>query len=305
MLVLFTDILTQITLPIIAVAGVGFLVQRRMKLDVVSFNRAIVYVILPCFLVHYLSTATVSLSAAGFTAWFTVVQFIVLIAVGWALALVLRMPPEIRPVLGLAAAVSNSGNYAIPLVDLAFGREYILHQAVIVSLHSILITSLGVYLIAPKSEGWLAALKSALRTPIIPAVVLGLVLRAAELRLPVLMSVPVQMLGSAYTPLALFALGAQLAAGTRTAPPGALVLGVTLRLVVASALTWAAVVMLGVERGLADMLIVTAGTPAAVLLAIVCAEYRANEELASSIVFVSTLLSPFFVTATLLAVRLW
>jgi predicted permease len=305
MLHLFTDILTQITLPILAVAGLGYVMQRRMKFDVASFNRLIVYAVLPCFLVHYLSTATIPLSAVSFTAWFTVVQFVFLIALGWTVAVVLRVPADTRPVLGLAAAVSNSGNYAIPLVDLAFGKEYILHQAVIVSLHSVLITSLGVYLIAPRKDGWLAAFRSAMRTPIVPAVALGLLLRAFEVRLPALVSIPVQMVGSAYTPLALFALGAQLANGNRGMLHGALTLGIALRLLIAPAVTWAAVVILGVERGLADMLVVTAGTPAGVLLAIICNEYRANGELASAIVFFSTLLSPIFVTAVLLAMRLW
>jgi predicted permease len=305
MLRLFTDILTQITLPILAVTGLGFVMQRRMKFDVASFNRLIVYAVLACFLVHYLSTATIPLSAVSFTAWFTVAQFVFLIALGWTIAVVLRAPADTRPALGLAAAVSNSGNYAIPLIDLAFGKEYILHQAVIVSLHSVLITSLGIYLIAPRKDGWLAALKSSLRTPIVPAVVLGLSLRAVDVRFPALISIPIQMVGSAYTPLALFALGAQLANGNEGTLNRTLTLGVTLRLLVAPAATWAAVVILAVERGLADMLVITASTPAGVLLAIICNEYRANGELASAIVFFSTLLSPIFVTAALLAMRLW
>lgn len=305
MLRLFAGILTQITLPIIIISALGFVMQRRMNFDVPSLNRLVVYVILPSFLLYYLSDATIPLSTVGLTAWFTVVQFVVLIVIGWVLAKLLRMPPETRPVFGLTAAVANSGNYAIPLVGLAFGKEYLLDQAVIVSLHSLLITSLGVYLIAPRNQGWLATFKASVRTPILPAVAIGLLLRATDVHLPALASIPLQILGSAYTPVALFALGAQLAAGDRKAPLRELTLGVTLRLLIAPAVTLAAVAVMGVERGLANMLVITASTPVGVLLAIICTEYRRDAELASAIVFFSTLLSPLSVTAALLVVRLW
>lgn len=302
---LFFDIATQITLPIVAVTAFGFFLQRRLALDVGSLNRVTLYAILPCFLIHHLSSATLPITEIGVTAWFTVAQFVVLLVVGWSASALLKMPRDIRPVIGLAAAFPNSGNYAIPLVDLAFGKEYILHQAVIVSLHSILITSLGVILIARGGAGWRGGLRSALRTPIIPAVAVGLALKAMEIRLPATLAIPLQIMGSAYTPVALFALGAQLAATKFAAPRGQLTLAVGLRLLVAPLLTWLAVIALDVPRGLADMLVVTASTPAGVLLAIVCAEYRVGVNLAPATVFLSTVLSPIVVTGFLYAVRSW
>ena len=72
----------------------------------------------------------------------------------------------------------------------------------------------------------------------------------------------------------------------------------------APALTWAAAAALCFAPGLTDLLVVTAGTPVGVLLAILCAEYRVRPEIASAAVFASTALSPLFVTTWVLATRL-
>jgi malate permease and related proteins len=302
---LFLNILNEITLPIVVVASAGFFLQRRLQFDVATLNRFLVYAILPCFLVHYLSTASIPLAEVGVTAWFTVAQFVVLVGIGWGAATVLKMPGSTRPVLALAAAFPNSGNYGIPLVQLAFGPEYILHQAVIVSLHSILITSLGVLLISRHEVGWTTSLRAAFSTPLIPAVAFGMLLKLFDVHLPPPIAVPMQVLGSAYTPVALFALGAQLAISKWSNSPAPLGLALGLRFILAPAATWVAVILLDVPRGLADMLIVTAAAPVGVLLAIVCSEYRVGEGLASAVVFASTALSPLFVTGVLYATRGW
>ena len=54
---LFTDILLSVTLPIVALVALGFGAQRKLKLDVPSLNRLIVFVVMPAFLVHFLSSA--------------------------------------------------------------------------------------------------------------------------------------------------------------------------------------------------------------------------------------------------------
>ena len=62
---LFLSILFQITLPIVVIAGLGFVLQRWLKFDVATLNRFVVYVILPSFLTYYLSSATIPLSAVA------------------------------------------------------------------------------------------------------------------------------------------------------------------------------------------------------------------------------------------------
>ncbi|MGI9505853.1 MAG: AEC family transporter, partial [Geminicoccaceae bacterium] len=207
---LFLDILLTVTGPIIVLIGAGWWLQPRLALDLASLNRLIVQVVLPAFFVHYLSTSDVPVAAAWSTAWFTALQFIGLTVLGWLIAGLLGLRGAVPILIGLAMALSNSGNFGIPLAELAFGADMILHQAVIVSAQSIFVFTLGPVLLLGVSNGWRTGLQS-LKSPIYAAIIIGLALNAFDIALPTLAATPLAMVGGLYTPLALFTLGAQLA----------------------------------------------------------------------------------------------
>lgn len=304
---LFLDILLKVTLPIIALVGIGWITQRWLTLDVASLNRLLVFVAMPCFLVHYLSTATQPIGEVWPTIYFTVIQFAALMLLGLVAAVTFQLPRSYWPVVAMATVYANVGNFGIPMVSLAFPAEFIVHQSVITSLMTILIVSVGQWLLAPSTAttGFLARIKGAFETPVVPAVALGLGLRALEVRLPPILAVPVEMTGSIFAPLALLALGAQLAAGSRgvvRAVPLAVVL--VLKLVAAPLLTWGLAIVLAMPDDLTDLLVVAAATPVGVLLAVFCVEFDRHPRFVASAILVSTLLSPLVVAAWILFMRL-
>lgn len=304
---LFTDILMNVTLPIVALVGLGFGAQRKLKLDVPSLNRLLVFVIMPAFLIHFLSSARQPISELWPTIYFTAVQFAVLMAVGWLAAKLFRLPAEFAPILAMATVYANVGNYGLPLVKLAFPESFILHQSVITSMMTMLIVSVGAWMLAPKraETGVLARLKMAFETPVVPAVILGIGLRAAEVRLPPIVATPLEMIGATFPPLALFALGAQLAETGRGAiPAGPMSLVMALKLLLAPAITWGLALALAIPDDLKDLYVVAAATPVGVLLALFCAEYDRQPRFVSGAVLISTLLSPIFVTGWILVMRL-
>ena len=52
---LFLDISSRVTLPIIALAALGYVLQPWLKLDIATLTRIQVNVVMPAFLVHFLS----------------------------------------------------------------------------------------------------------------------------------------------------------------------------------------------------------------------------------------------------------
>lgn len=304
---LFLDILLKVTLPIVALVALGSALQPRLRLDVTGLNRLQVFVVMPCFLLHHLSAAEVPIAAVWPTIYFSLVQFALLIAVGWVAALLFRVERDLVPVLALTTVYANVGFFGIPVVQLAFPPEFILHQSVITSLITILMVTVGVWLLAPlqSGSGPFARLRQAFDTPVIPAVFGGLILRALEIKLPPVLAAPVQMMGSIFTPLALYTLGAQLASGAkhelRTGPLG---LVLVLKLLAAPALTWLLALALAMPQDLTELFVVGAATPVGVLLAIFCAEFNRRPGFVAGAVLVSTALSPLFVTGWILAVRL-
>ena len=302
---LFLNILTEITLPIIALVALGWAVQPRLKFDIRTLNRLQIYMFLPIFLIHSLSSADIPLREVWPTAWFTVVQFIILTIIGWTIAAALRLPESLRPIIALTVSFPNSGNFGIPLAQLAFPDDYILHQAVIVSLHSILIVTIGYWMLVGQGMSSKALFRSLFQTPLIPSVVLGLLLKGFELPLPNIVAVPMALMSSAFVPLALFALGAQLAGNKSKMDLNTIGISIIFSMILSPVLTWGLTAGFGFTGTLEDLLIVAAAAPVGVLLAVFCAEYKNHGETASAIVFVSTILSPLFASAWILLLRLY
>ena len=302
---LFVDILTEVTLPIVVIVAIGYASQRYLALDVSTLTQLQLNIILPAFFLHALSSASLPLAAVWPTVWFTVVQFLALLLVGWTIALMLGIEKEFRPIVALATAFPNSGNFGIPVAELAFPADYLVHQAVIVSMHTFLIVAIGIPLLSGRSVSLRGLGELLFKTPMIIAIVLGLTLRGLDLRLPRVLDVPAEVLGSAFTPIALFTLGAYLANATvKDLSPRRLSLMLVLKLLLAPALTWAALLPLGFEPTLTALLVVASAAPIGVLLAIFATEYEREADIVSAAVFLSTALSPIIVTAWILLTRL-
>ena len=299
---LFLDILLTITGPIVILIGAGWWLQPKLDLDIGSLNRLIVHVVLPMFFVHYLATSSVPVSAVWDTVWFTTLQFIGLTVLGWAIAKLLGLRGAVATIIGLSMALSNSGNFGLPLAEMAFGPDMILHQAVIVSVQSIFVFTIGPLLLLGGTNGWHSGLRS-LTSPIYSAILLGLALNALDVTMPPLMARPMEMLGSLYTPIALFTLGAQLAATNGQILNGAVTLSACLKLLVAPIITGLALGALGFDARLGDLLIATAAAPVGVTLVIMAAQVERETDVAAAAVFVSTLLSPLTVTLCLFLLR--
>jgi malate permease and related proteins len=304
---LFLEILTQVTLPIITLVALGALLQGRLKLDIGTLNRLQVYVVMPCFLVHFLATGKQPLSVVWPVFFFGLIQFLFLIPMGWLTAIIFRQRTTLGPMMGLGTAYANVGFFGIPVTQLAFGAEYLIYQSVMTALMSVLVCTAGVWLLAPAGQGGgLAKLKSAFETPLIPAVVLGLTLRGFQVDLPVVVGQPLQFLGSIFTPLALYTLGAQVAAAKITKIewlPQVLML--LLKFAVAPILTWWVLQFMGFPRDVANVLVVAAATPVGVLVTIFAAEYNNEPEFISTAVVISTALSPIFVTGWIILTRIY
>lgn len=302
---LFLDIVTKVTLPIIFVVVLGYALQPRLKLDVPSLNRVQVYVVMPAFLVHFLATGKQPLSVVWPVFYFGIVQFLILIPIGWLLVLLFRMRPSLGPMMGLGTAYANVGFFGIPVTQLAFGPDYLIYQSVLTALMAVLVCTVGVWMLAPTGGSPLAKLRTAFETPLVPSVVLGLALRGFEVELPPLLAQPMQFLGSIFTPLALYTLGAQVAAAKLGRVEwGPQILILFLKFLLAPILTWQICRVMGLPPDITAVIIVAASTPVGVLITIFAAEYKSESEFISTAVVISTALSPIFVTAWILAARL-
>lgn len=302
---IFLDILTKVTLPIIVLIVIGYLMQARLKLDIGTLNRVQVYVVMPAFLVHSLSTGKQPLSVLWPVANFGLAQFLILIPIGWLLVVLFRMRRSLGPMMGLGTAYANVGFFGIPVTQLAFGSDYLIYQSVMTALMAVLMCTVGVALLAPSGDSKLGKLRTVFETPLIPSVVLGLTLRGFQVELPTVLLQPLQFLGSIFTPLALYTLGAQVAvARLGRIEWGPQVLILFLKFFFSPVLSVLLCMAMGLPRDIAAVVVVATAAPVGVLVTIFAAEYKTEPEFISTAVVITTLLSPLFVTGWIIAMRL-
>lgn len=301
---LFFEIVYGVSGPIMVMIALGWASQAWLKLDLPSLARLHMNITLPCFIIFHLATTDAPLSSLGDIAWFTIAQFFVLFAIGWVAARGLSAEKRHLAVIAIAVAFPNTGNYGIPLTELAFGPAWIAPQAVIMTLHTILIMSFGVLAITAGSGNWWASLKSSMASPLLPAVAIGLVLNGTGYQLPVPLEVPLRMIAGAFAPVALLLLGASLAVADRKEARRIALPVTAMKLLLAPLLTWAACLALGFDAETTAFLTVNACGPVGVVLVIVCAQHENGRNVAAMTVFTTTLLAPFVATAALYLLRL-
>ena len=300
---LFLEIFTDITLPILGLVALGFGAQKYFVFDVPTLTRLQIYVLLPGALIYFPTAAKLPLETALPILWFSLAHFVFLFALSWSVAKALSLDGSVVRLVAIVALFSNSGNYGIPLIQFTFPEDYRLYQTVILSLHSILITPVA--LIAFEREGenrpnpWTALLVS----PILLAAMLGYLLKGFDLTLPLMLSLPLKLISDAFTPMALLLLGVQLATIGTEIEHKPLAVGLVLRLLLAPASAWLFAYLFGFPPELIAFFVVSASAPAGVLVAIFASEYNTRPELASMMVFISTIVSALTVTSWVYAVR--
>lgn len=300
---LLFEVLTEITLPIVLMIGGGFLLQRHLTLDVATLNRVTVYGTLPSLLVVSLATAPLPAAEIEAVIFFSTGQFIVLLGIGWIAAVMFRVPAELRPVLVLAAPFANTANYGIPLVELSLGSAWVPHQAIITAVATVLIFALAPLMLQTGTVNLRRSAAAVLRTPVLPAVAVGLALNILDVPLPGVLDFTLRVVGAANTPVALIALGAMLATARLSTMRGTVGLGIGLRVILAPMLTWLALVIIVLPPGMAELFLIGAAAPIGILLPILCAEYGREPGAASAMVVLSTAVSPVAVTAMVYLAR--
>jgi len=297
------EIFVTVCLPILALAGVGWGLDRIFSLDLKTLVKLNLYLFVPAFILVRLSGSDLSgregLAIVGFTlaiiGGMGAMSWLVCTATG-------RSVPE-RYAMKLSTMIYNSGNWGIPLMALAFPETGGVVQVFVLATMNLTSFSLGVFLAnasGSRKGGWLLPV---LKQPSPWAILLALVLRATDnpLQEVAFVWVPLEYLAGALVAFALITLGVQL---SKTSPPpvrGSLGYALSIRLLggplLAVFLTWA----LGFRGEIAAILILGAAAPTAVNTALLAHEFEADSRFAAAAVFYSTLLASL-VVAVLLAV---
>lgn len=213
--------------------------------------------------------------------------------------------PGMRVAFTNSVLFDNSGNYAIPLNQLLFsGNPAALSvQVLIMSFQSFLVFSYGVISLQALGTSKWKALLGYFKLPVFYALVLGIGLNAAGIKIPDFIGRPLNYVADSMVAIALLTLGAQIANLRLKAVQFPLLASMVLRLLASPAIAFLVITLLKLDGLLAQTLLISSGMPTSVNSAILAQEYRNEEEFSSQTVLFSTLINAFTMTALIFAAK--
>jgi predicted permease len=291
-----------VLLPILLLAGCGAVLQRKFGLHMPTLVKLNLYLFVPAFLFHRIVISDIRLGEAAVVVGATCVVALGLGVVAGVVAKVAGASRGTIAAVAMATCVYNSGNYGVPLAELAFGAERAAVQTIVLATQNVLTFTVGL-LLAAGGSGFStkeAALKLA-KLPIPYALAAAVVGRwVGPEGLPGWLLDATRLMADGLVPIALVTLGAQLATTPRWPRWGPVGLVAFLRLVVGPA-AMAGLLWLGhrLSPGTAidlwprpaEVLILTAGVPTAVNTLLLTLELDGDAKLAADCVFWTTVLS--------------
>ncbi len=188
----------------------------------------------------------------------------------------------------------------LPVIELVFNSNPFATavQVIVITTQNIFNFTLGIFLVSRGKTHWKTALARTLRYPMIYAIVLGLLLRGLHIDIWEPIWVPLEKIGGALVPMALFSLGAQLANVELVKDITDVVLSAVCRLVAAPVIAYLLILLFGLSGIVAQVLLISSSMPTAVNTALIAIELDNRPDFASQAVFLSTICSIITVTAT-------
>lgn len=261
--------------------------------DVRVINSVIINLSMPAYIfvnTHrtVLTTSMIKAPVVGF------VMEMVVIGAAYLVARALRLDRPTTGALMLVSAFGNTGFLGYPMVQAAFNDD---GQAKLAAVMfdsfgmSIILYTVGVVIatsFADTEFKW-KDLLGFLRTPLLPATIVALTFREADV--PQLLLNSLDYLGGATVPLAMISIGLSLSTGSVREYPLPLAAAAVLKMGVLPLLMVLTLPLIGVHGIVYKVCVLESAVPAAVFTGVVASRFGANGRFAAGAVFLGTLLS--------------
>jgi predicted permease len=295
MLQSFISTIYQVFLPISLPVIGGMLLRRYRGLDSKPISTLSLYVLSPALIFDTLAKAQLSFDEVYKTFAFSIINLLLLWGLASVLGRVLKLEPAERAGLTMVATFTNSVNYGLPLVLLAFGQLGLEKASVYVIGQMFIVNTVGVYFAARSHFSVKQAMKSILKLPSIYAAVSAVLIRMLQITIPSGLDKGIMMMASAYAPVVLVVLGAQMMNGqSATWKPRlkkALWTGISVRLLLSPLLALLILSVLKIDGILFSVLLILASMPAAVNAVMLAEQFDASPQFVARCILWTTLAS--------------
>ena len=272
----------SITLPIFAIALIGYCYTRAFKPNLSGANRISVDLALPALIFTSLSAKDFAFGEGGLLVVASILLIFASGLLAWPLA---RLAGADRQAFLPCVMFGNVGPVGLPLTVLAFGEAGLVPAVLLLVLSNILHFTVGVWIMSGKAE-----LRSVFLSPLVWSTALGLAFSMWRFQLPEWVDVTLTMIGDVLIPMMLLSLGARLAESEATRWRAGMVGAIATPVIraLAAALLLQFLPLNGVQRG---AFVLFAALPPAVFNYLLADRFGADPERVASIVMAGHLAS--------------
>jgi len=291
------SIFVENILPVFIILGLGYLLDKKFHLDVKTISRTAFYVLGPCLIFTSLTRSSVSGEELGRIVLFEVTGTAILLLISWSLARLTHLTRKQESAFLLSVLFVNAGNYGLSVNLFAFGEEAMARAIIFFVGSTVLINTLGIFLASRGQANVKTALSNVFKVPAVYAVVLAFVMRSLSWPVTELSWFrALDTIGRAAVPVMLLLLGMQLSRNSLGQDLKRVSGATFLRLVVAPLLSLALAAVMGLTGNTYRACVLEASMPTAVNSVILSLEFDVLPNFVTSVIFLSTLLSPLSLT---------
>lgn len=292
-------VLTQNILPIFIVAGFGFAFQKWLGLDKRTLSSLVLNVLSPCLV---FSSLIRSKLPGDELLELSLFAFLTIVLTGLAtllLARLLKMSRIDTVAMLIVVMFVNGGNYGLTLNELRYGDAGLARAIVYFTTSTLMVYTVGIFIASMGKMSWRDSLGKLFRLPAVYAAIGAVIVYSFGIKLPEPLLTGIEVAGAGSIPVMIIVLGMQLADWNGVSAMRLTVPAVAMRLLAGPAIGVAVAMLLGLEGLGRSTSIIESSMPTAVFAIVLATEFDLQPPAVTSIVLLSTLLSPLTVAATI------
>lgn len=289
----FIDVGTQV-LVLFVLIGVGALLSKLgliTEKGARSMTDVVLYAVTPCVIINAFQREYRPDMLVGLLLTLLIAFLTMLFSVLLAELLYRKMEISRAVVLKFSLVFSNCGFMALPLQQALLGDDGVFYGAAYVAMFNIFMWTYGIITMSGKKS-----LKGAVRAIVNPGIigtVIGVVLFAFSIKLPVVLSSPIGMLAALNTPVPMLVIGFHLIHSDfrRVLTDKSAYVAMSFRLILIPLAVMGVLLALHVDSTVTAATVIAVSSPVAAFTTMMAVKYGHDAELSAGIVSASALFS--------------
>ncbi len=290
-------------LPVFLTAGAGWLLAATLKTEARTLAQVGLYVLAPALILDVVLGNAVPPLALARMMGFAFAALALPGLAAFAFARWRGWSRSMTSALVLSSLLTNAGNYGMSVNLLAFGQAGLAQASLFFLASAIVSYTAGIFVASVGRASVRDSFVGLLRVPTVWAVVVAFAMNGARVALPGPAASSVHLLAQACIPVFLLVLGMQLRGARVAGPLGPTLLATGLRLGGGALAGLALAPLFGLSGVARQAGVLQSAMPSAVIGTILATEYDVEPGFVTSVVLLTTLLSPLTLTPILAWLR--